>query len=146
PPARGKWGGHDARCRRRTSRPERAAGAGSNGNGVRSEARGARAPHRSLVAPAGPEGAVGRPRVPGPPLACAIGMGRPDPVAFGAAPRRMARTQGPSPRLQRLGAFVATALLAAATAVAFGRVFATGSATVKLLVTGLASAAVAAAF
>jgi transglutaminase-like putative cysteine protease len=58
----------------------------------------------------------------------------------------MARTQGPSPRLQRLGAFVATALLAAATAVAFGRVFAAGSATVKLLVTALASAAVAAAF
>jgi transglutaminase-like putative cysteine protease len=41
---------------------------------------------------------------------------------------------------------VATALLAAATAVAFGRVFATGSATVKLLVTALASAVVAAAF
>jgi hypothetical protein len=56
----------------------------------------------------------------------------------------MARTQGPSPRLQRLGAFAATALLAAATAVAFGRVFAAGSATVKLLVTALASAGVAA--
>jgi transglutaminase-like putative cysteine protease len=58
----------------------------------------------------------------------------------------MARTQGPSPRLQRLGAFAATALLAAASAVAFGRVFATGTATVKLLVTALASAVVAAVF
>jgi transglutaminase-like putative cysteine protease len=58
----------------------------------------------------------------------------------------MARTHAASPRLQRLGAFAATALLAATTAVAFGRVFTTGSTTVKLLAAGLASAGVACLF
>jgi len=58
----------------------------------------------------------------------------------------MARTHAASPRLQRLGAFGATALLAATTAVAFGRVFTSGSSTVKLLASGLASAGVACLF
>ena len=57
----------------------------------------------------------------------------------------MARTSGPSPRLQRLAAFGATALLAAATAVAFGRVFEGGGAVFKVVLAGLASAAVASA-
>ena len=57
----------------------------------------------------------------------------------------MARTSGPSPRLQRLAAFGATALLASATAVAFGRVFEGGGAVLKVVVAALASAAVASA-
>ncbi len=52
--------------------------------------------------------------------------------------------QGTSPRLQRLTAFGAVALLAAATAVAFGRVFAGRAPTLKLLAAALASAVVAA--
>ena len=57
----------------------------------------------------------------------------------------MARTSGPSPRLQRLAAFGATALLASATAVAFGRVFEGGGALLKVVIAALASAAVASA-
>src|SRR5438093_824620 len=46
----------------------------------------------------------------------------------------MARTPNPSPRLHRLSAFAAMAVLAAATAAAFSRVFAGGSAGGKILV------------
>jgi transglutaminase-like putative cysteine protease len=58
----------------------------------------------------------------------------------------MVRTSGTSPRIQRLIAFGATALLAAATAAAFGRVFSGPGVTMKLLLTGLASAVVASLF
>ena len=57
----------------------------------------------------------------------------------------MARTQGTSARTQRLTAGVATSLVAAAAAIALGRVFAGNGPTLRLLVAGLASAALAAA-
>ena len=56
----------------------------------------------------------------------------------------MARTPGTSAHVQRLIAFCATALLGAATAAAFGRVFSGAGVTMKLLFAGLMSAAVAA--
>jgi transglutaminase-like putative cysteine protease len=55
----------------------------------------------------------------------------------------MARSQGPSPRLQRLIAFGAISLLAAATAAAFGRVFVGRTPTLELLAAGVGSAALA---
>lgn len=58
----------------------------------------------------------------------------------------MAHTSGTSPLVQRLIAFAATALLAAATAAAFGRVFAGPGVTMRLLLAGVASAAVASLF
>ena len=57
----------------------------------------------------------------------------------------MARTQGPSPRIQRVAAFSAIALLAAATAASFGRVFIGTGSSLKLLAAALASAAIACA-
>jgi transglutaminase-like putative cysteine protease len=57
----------------------------------------------------------------------------------------MARTQGTSARTQRLIAGVATALVAAASAIALGRVFDGNGPTLRLLVAGLASAAIATA-
>ncbi|MGH2630542.1 MAG: hypothetical protein ACRDHI_08285, partial [Actinomycetota bacterium] len=57
----------------------------------------------------------------------------------------MARTQGTSARTQRVTAGVATSLVAAAAAIALGRVFAGNGPTLRLLVAGLASAALAAA-
>jgi hypothetical protein len=57
----------------------------------------------------------------------------------------MERLQGTSSRAQRLTALGALAVLAAATAIAFGRVFA-GNVTWKVLVPALASAALASAF
>lgn len=57
----------------------------------------------------------------------------------------MARTQGTSARTQRLTAGVATSLVAAAAAIALGRVFAGNGPTLRLLVAGLASAILAAA-
>jgi transglutaminase-like putative cysteine protease len=56
----------------------------------------------------------------------------------------MARTAGPSPRVQRLAGFGAMALLAGATGLAFGRVF-SGGAVGKVILVALASAAVASA-
>jgi hypothetical protein len=55
----------------------------------------------------------------------------------------MARTSGTSARVQRLIALCATALLGVATAAAFGRVFSGPGVTMKLLLTGLASAGIA---
>ncbi len=55
----------------------------------------------------------------------------------------MARTQGTSARTQRLIAGVATALVAAASAIALGRVFVGNGPTLRLLAAGLASAAIA---
>ncbi len=56
----------------------------------------------------------------------------------------MAHTSGSSSRVQRLIALGATALLAVATAAAFGRVFSGPGVTMKLLLAGLLSVAVAA--
>lgn len=57
----------------------------------------------------------------------------------------MARTQGSPARTQRLTALVATLLLAAATAFAFGRVFEDHGSTYRLLAAGLASGLIACA-
>ncbi|HEY7401777.1 MAG TPA: DUF3488 and transglutaminase-like domain-containing protein [Actinomycetota bacterium] len=56
----------------------------------------------------------------------------------------MARTAGPSPRIQRLAGLGAMVLLATATGLAFGRVFA-GGAVGKVILVAVASAAVASA-
>src|SRR6266508_208355 len=58
----------------------------------------------------------------------------------------MAAQQEPAPRVHRLLALGAVGLLAAATAIAFGRVFVGHGATWKLLAAGLASVAVAGLF
>jgi len=57
----------------------------------------------------------------------------------------MARTQGSPARSQRLTALVATLLLAAATAFAFGRVFEDHASTYRILAAGLASGLIACA-
>jgi hypothetical protein len=57
----------------------------------------------------------------------------------------MARTQGTTARTQRLIAGIATACVAVACALALGRVFAGAGPTMRLLVAGIASAAIAAA-
>ncbi len=57
----------------------------------------------------------------------------------------MARTQGSPARTQRLTALVATLLLAAASAFAFGRLFEDHGSTYRILVAGLASALIACA-
>jgi len=57
----------------------------------------------------------------------------------------MARPEGTSPRTQRLIALVSLALLAIATALAFGRVFAGHASTWRLMAVGLASAGIASA-
>ena len=57
----------------------------------------------------------------------------------------MARTQGTSARTQRLIAGVATVLVAAASAIALGRVFQANGPTLRLLAAGVASALIATA-
>lgn len=55
----------------------------------------------------------------------------------------MAHAQGTTARLQRLTSLIATALVAVATAMAFGRVYEEHGTTMQLLLVGLASAAIA---
>ena len=56
----------------------------------------------------------------------------------------MARTQGTSPRAQRLTAGAATVVVAATSALALGRVFDGNGPTARLLVAGVISAVIAA--
>ena len=70
-------------------------------------------------------------------------MGLPGPVPDHAIARTMAHTPGTTPRLQRLSALVAIALVAIAVGFAFGRILVGHGATYRMIAVGLASGVLA---
>ena len=113
---------------------------------VRAEARRPDLPDRPGAPPSGATGTARRASQPGPslPRPCGVGRHRPAPVDEIAG--AMAHAAGTSARTHRLIGLVAALLLAAATALAFGRVFLGASTTLKLLGAAIAAAGLAVAF
>src|SRR5262249_32407317 len=142
PSARGR-AGHIARVRRCPASAARPVAARPRRRIVRAQARRARPPprprdrNRRAPDPADVSRHTGTPH---------LGSGRvglPGPVPIDAIARAMAHTEGTTPRVQRLSALVAIALVAIAVGFAFGRILVGHGASYRMIAVGLASGVIA---
>ena len=134
---------HLARVHRCAAAAARSAAARAGRRVVRSTAGGPGAPERPGRGARSRRTQLAVSSDPGAPHARPRRMGLPGPVPDHAIARAMAHTQGTTPRLQRLSALVAIALVAIAVGFAFGRILVGHGATYRMIAVGLASGVLA---